>query len=156
MARDTIERLLDGGLPDPAGGPRLSVPTRHVVIADSLDGGEAELVANLGLGERLAVVTDGNTRAVLGERVLRALGGIARVIDIRLPGRPHADAATVESIRRESADCDGLIAVGAGTINDLCKYSASQDGKPYAVFATAPSMNGYTSVNAAITVNDHK
>ncbi len=156
MARDTIERLLDGGLPDPAGGPRLSVPTRHVVIADSLDGGEAELVANLGLAGRLAVVTDGNTRAVLGERVLRALGGIARVIDIRLPGRPHADAATVESIRRESADCDGLIAVGAGTINDLCKYSASQDGKPYAVFATAPSMNGYTSVNAAITVNDHK
>ncbi len=156
MAWDTIERLLDGGLPDPDGGPPLSVPTRHVVIADSLDGGEAELVANLGLGGRLAVVTDGNTRAVLGERVLRALGGIARVTDIRLPGRPHADAATVEAIRRESADCDGLIAVGAGTINDLCKYSAAQDGKPYAVFATAPSMNGYTSVNAAITANGHK
>ena len=46
------------------GGPPLSVPTRHVVIADSLDGGEAELVAGLGLGGRLAVVTDGNTRAV--------------------------------------------------------------------------------------------
>ena len=30
------------------------------------------------------------------------------------------------------------------------------DGKPYAVFATAPSMNGYTSMNAAITVDGHK
>jgi glycerol-1-phosphate dehydrogenase [NAD(P)+] len=48
------------------------------------------------------------------------------------------------------------VAVGSGTINDLCKYAAAQDGKPYAVFATAPSMNGYTSQNAAITVNGHK
>ncbi|MCH8155503.1 MAG: sn-glycerol-1-phosphate dehydrogenase [Alphaproteobacteria bacterium] len=156
MARNTIERLLDGGLPDPDGGPPLSVPTRHVAIADSLDGGEAELVASLGFGGRLAVVTDENTRSVLGERVLRALGGIAQVTDIRLPGRPHADGETVEAIRRKSSDCDALIAVGAGTINDLCKYSAAQDGKPYAVFATAPSMNGYTSVNAAINVSGHK
>ena len=127
MTRDTIERLLDGGLSDPDGGPPLSVPTRNVVIADSLDGGEAESVAGPGLGGRLAVVTDGNTLAVLGARVLRALGGIAQVTDIRLPGRPHADAATIEAIRREGADCDGLIAVGAGTIDDLCKYSAAQD-----------------------------
>ena len=49
-----------------------------------------------------------------------------------------------------------LIAVGSGTINDLCKYASALDGKPYAVFATAPSMNGYTSVNAAITVEGHK
>jgi glycerol-1-phosphate dehydrogenase [NAD(P)+] len=46
--------------------------------------------------------------------------------------------------------------VGSGTINDVCKYAAALDGKPYAVFATAPSMNGYTSVNAAITVSGHK
>jgi glycerol-1-phosphate dehydrogenase [NAD(P)+] len=59
-------------------------------------------------------------------------------------------------IRRASAQCDALVAVGSGTINDLCKYTAALDSKPYAVFATAPSMNGYTSVNAAITVNGHK
>jgi glycerol-1-phosphate dehydrogenase [NAD(P)+] len=39
---------------------------------------------------------------------------------------------------------DTLVAVGSGTINDLCKYVAALDGKPYVVFATAPSMNGYT------------
>ena len=156
MAQDILERLLSGGLADPDGGPPLSVPTRHVAIADSLAGGEADLVAALGLGRRLAVVSDANTRAVLGERVLRTLGGIAQVTDIRLPGRPHADGETVAAIRRKSKSCDALIAVGAGTINDLCKYAAAQDGKPYAVFATAPSMNGYTSVNAAITIGGHK
>ena len=49
-----------------------------------------------------------------------------------------------------------MIAIGSGTINDLCKYASAKDGKPYAVFATAPSMNGYTSVNAAITEHGHK
>jgi glycerol-1-phosphate dehydrogenase [NAD(P)+] len=156
MAQDVLERLLDGNLPDPDGGPPLSIPTRRVAIADSLDGGEAELVAGLALGEHLAVVSDENTRAVLGERVLGALGGAARVTDIRLPGRPHADGETVEAVRHASKSCDALIAVGSGTINDVCKYAAARDGKPYAVFATAPSMNGYTSVNAAISIRGHK
>ncbi|MGH6720454.1 MAG: iron-containing alcohol dehydrogenase, partial [Alphaproteobacteria bacterium] len=49
-----------------------------------------------------------------------------------------------------------LVAVGSGTINDLCKYAAALDGKRCATFATAPSMNGFTSMNAAITVDGHK
>jgi glycerol-1-phosphate dehydrogenase [NAD(P)+] len=49
-----------------------------------------------------------------------------------------------------------LIAVGSGTVNDLCKYASALDGKPFAVFATAPSMNGYTSLTAAITEDGHK
>ena len=49
-----------------------------------------------------------------------------------------------------------FIAVGSGTINDLTKYSSALDGKPYAVFATAPSMNGYTSLTASISQHGHK
>src|SRR5437660_675318 len=67
----------------------------------------------------------------------------------RLPG-------TAASVRPAGSQADAVVAVGSGTINDLCKYTAAQDGKPYAVFATAPSMNGYTSQNAAITVGGHK
>ncbi len=156
MARDTLSQLLRGEFADPDGGTPLAAPTRAVVIADSLAGSEGDLVAGLGLGGRLAVVSDDNTRRVLGARVADALSPVAAVAEIRLPGRPHADAATVEAIRRETAACDALVAVGSGTINDLCKYVAAQDGKEYAVFATAPSMNGYTSVNAAITVDGYK
>jgi len=156
MTADMLDSLLNGDLADPDGGPALSVPTRAVEIAETLDGREAELVERLELGARLAVVSDADTHEVLGARVARALAGRVAVTEIRLPGRPHADAASVEAIRRESSDCDALIAVGAGTINDLCKYAAARDGKDYAVFGTAPSMNGYTSVNAAITVGGHK
>lgn len=156
MADDPLEALLAGRLEDPDGGPPISVPTRQVVIAESLAGQEAELVSSLDLGHHLALVSDENTHRVLGKRVGKALDGRVRLQEVRLTGHPHADQETVEGIRREAAGCDAYLAVGAGTINDLCKYAAALDGKPYAVFGTAPSMNGYTSVNAAITVEGHK
>ena len=156
MTCDALDRLLRGEFADPDGGAALGVPTRAVAIAETLVGREADLVEELELGARLAVVSDVNTHSALGARVVRALEGRARVAEIRLAGRPHADQEAVAMIRRASADCDALIAVGSGTINDLCKYAAARDSKPYAVFATAPSMNGYTSVNAAITVDGHK
>jgi glycerol-1-phosphate dehydrogenase [NAD(P)+] len=155
-APDPLGRLLRGDWPDPDGGPPIGVPVRAVAIERSLRGMEADVVAPLGLGRRLAVVSDTATRAVLGARVEHALASLGTVMPIVLDGRPHADADTAEKLRQACAAADGLVAVGSGTINDLCKYAAARDGKPYAVFATAPSMNGYTSMNAAITVGGHK
>lgn len=156
MAGSLIDAILAGIVEDPDGGPHITVPTRSIVIEHSLDGHEAGLVDDLGFGPRLAVVSDANTKEALGERVARALSSIARVDQVVLPGTPHADEQTAALLQSETGRADALIAVGSGTINDLCKFSAAQAGKPYAVFATAPSMNGYTSVNAAITVDGLK
>jgi glycerol-1-phosphate dehydrogenase [NAD(P)+] len=49
-----------------------------------------------------------------------------------------------------------LVAVGSGTINDLVKLAAHKAGKPYIVFPTAASMNGYVSRNASIGTHGHK
>ena len=49
-----------------------------------------------------------------------------------------------------------MIAVGSGTINDLCKYVAQRTGRPYAVFATAPSMNGYLTATASLAADGFK
>lgn len=155
-AQDALGQLLRGAWPDPDGGPPIKVPVQTVAIERSLAGLEADLVAPLRLGRRIAVVSDATTRAVLGERVERALARVAAIVPIVLDGQPHADADTVELVRRACANADALVAVGSGTINDLCKYAAAKDAKPYAVFATAPSMNGYASKNAAITVDGHK
>ncbi len=155
-APDVLRQLMRGAWIDPDGGAPVAVPVRTVAIERSLRGAEADLVASLEMGRRLAVVSDARTRAVLGERVELALGAVGTIIPIVLAGQPHADAPTAEALRRACASADALVAVGSGTINDLCKYAAATDGKPYAVFATAPSMNGYTSTNAAITVDGHK
>ena len=73
-----------------------------------------------------------------------------------LPDHPHADEETAKRIADATASADALVAVGSGTINDLCKYVSAGADKPYVVYGTAPSMNGYVSTNAAITVHGHK
>jgi glycerol-1-phosphate dehydrogenase [NAD(P)+] len=156
MTGDALQRLLEGRFPDPDGSGPLAVPTRSVVIGEGLGDRAADLVRPLGLGRRLAVVSDTVTHEVLGARVERALASVGAVASVVLPGRPHGDLATVERLRAATVTADALIAVGSGTLNDLCKDAAARDGKPYAVFGTAPSMNGYTSVTAAITVDGLK
>lgn len=153
---DPIALLLAGNYPDPDGSGVAGVATKSLKIAPSLDGSEQELVQALGFGRRIAVVSDIRTHAVLGERLERALRGSYEVNSIVFPEAPHPDDVTAAKVREATARDDALIAVGSGSINDLCKYASAQDGKPYAVFATAPSMNGYTSLNAAITVHGHK
>jgi len=152
MTDRLIDELLAGRWRDPDSGEPVAVPIKSIVIAPSLAGAEAELVGQLGLGRRLALVADPTTHRVLGARVERALASIATVQPVLLPEHPHADAETVEAIRAATAQADALVAVGSGTINDLCKQAAHLDRKPYVVFGTAPSMNGYSSANAAITV----
>jgi glycerol-1-phosphate dehydrogenase [NAD(P)+] len=154
-ADDPLAALVAGTWRDPETDELASVPIASIAVEASLHGSERDLVAALGMGRRLAVVSDPATHEALGQRVEAALAGYD-VIALRLPAHPHADVATVERLRAACGDRDAIVAVGSGTINDVCKYAAAQDRKPYVVFATAPSMNGYTSVNAAITVDGHK
>jgi len=151
-AGDPVARLLAGQYPDPETGELLVAAARSVVIADSLDGREAELVAALDLGHHLAVVADEDTHAALGRRVSAALASRFAVQEVVLGHAPHADTVTVAQLgARLDARTEAIIAVGSGTINDLCKMAALARGCPQVVFATAPSMNGYTSVSASIT-----
>lgn len=151
-----IAQLLAGTYRDSESGEPVGVKTRVLAIEATLDGSERQLVDALGFDKRLAVVSDTNTHAALGLRVESALRGRYDVVSVVLPGIPHPDDTTVASVREAVVSADALIAVGSGTINDVCKYAGALDGKPYAVFATAPSMNGFTSVNAAITSHGHK
>ena len=127
MASRILDRLLAGTFPDPDGGAPLQVDTKSVVIARSLAGSEGDIVQALGLGRTLALVSDEATHAVLGDRVERALTGKDKLINIVLPARPHADTATVEQLRAATVSADALIAIGSGTINDLCKYASALD-----------------------------
>ena len=115
-----------------------------------------DLVAMVFPRAKLAVVQDYHTGRALGGRVFSALKGQFEPTLITLEDFPHAGMGTVETIRAQASGCDALVAVGSGTINDLCKYAAHLDNKPYIVFPTAASMNGYLSANASITVDGYK
>ena len=150
-----IEDLVAGRWRDPTTGRPVRIDTRAIAIAPSLDGGEAELIAPLALGQRLAVISDRNTFDVLGRRVARSLAAIAAIDSVVLEA-PRADLATVDELRARTSAAAALIAVGSGTLNDVCKYLAHQSGRPYVVFATAPSMNGYLTGTASLAQGGFK
>jgi glycerol-1-phosphate dehydrogenase [NAD(P)+] len=155
---DPIAALLAGSYPDPdRRGEWLRAESRSVVIEDSLDGSEAELVAALGISGRVAVISDANTHAALGRRVERALAGRFTVAPVMLGDSPRADADTLSRlVAAVEPRTDAVIAVGSGTINDLGKLVAFERGCPQLVFATAPSMNGFTSLSASMTTDGLK
>jgi glycerol-1-phosphate dehydrogenase [NAD(P)+] len=151
-AADPIAQLLAGHYHDPETGERLAAAARSVVIDDSLDGREVDLVAALDVGHHIALVADEDTYAALGRRVERALATRFAVQRVVLPHDPHTDTATIAQLTAALATpTDAIVAVGSGTINDLCKMAAIARGCPQLVFATAPSMNGYTSLSASVT-----
>src|SRR5580698_9168787 len=115
MTADPITALLAGSYRDPDTGSLLACDARAVAIEDSLDGREVELVAGLGLGERLGLIADVDTYGALGGRVARALGAKYAVDEVVLPARPHADDVTIATIAARMGAVDAVVAVGSGT-----------------------------------------
>ncbi len=100
---------------------------------------------------QFAVVADAATWDAFGSRVAKALRPLGPVAPVVLD-HPHADMAAVADLTRKLAGFEAVVAVGSGTINDLCKYVTGLGGRRYCVFGTACSMNGYTSTTASITL----
>jgi glycerol-1-phosphate dehydrogenase [NAD(P)+] len=71
--------------------------------------------------------------------------------DVRL-----AELCESERIQQLASDSDGILAVGTGSIHDICRYAAATIQKPLCLFATAPSMDGFASYNAALTHHQFK
>ncbi|MCA4775406.1 iron-containing alcohol dehydrogenase [Wolbachia endosymbiont of Mansonella ozzardi] len=74
------------------------------------------------------------------------------------PDRPESVASLeiVNLVRNKAKDSDLIVALGSGTVNDICKYASYLEKKDYISLPTAASMNGYTSANASILVDGHK
>ena len=86
---------------------------------------------------------------------MQALGAMWRDVPIfQIPESANATQTLVERIRAESKKGDYILAIGTGTINDLCKYAAFLENKRYGVIPTAPTMNGFLSATASIKVDN--
>lgn len=142
-------------------GQTHTVPTREV------DLGRGALERLRGLAERHlpgaggVIIADPNTWTLCGQRVHSLLAGITdrHVILSRFDGKGkvQADDITLAGLRaRLPADVSSLVCVGSGTLNDLTKLAATASGIPSLCVATAPSMNGYPSAIAAITIRGVK
>lgn len=102
------------------------------------------------------VVADDNTWAAARAGVEPQLAINSRFTLKSLGTRVKPEKQIADTIAAEAAGYDVILAVGSGTINDLCKYAAFAAQKPYLVVATAASMNGYSAAGASLLVDGFK
>jgi glycerol-1-phosphate dehydrogenase [NAD(P)+] len=149
---DPIAAILSGEFVLTETGRPFSCPIQDLVIDVSLDGQERDLIGKLGLDGALAIVCDSTIYDILGSRISKAFpSAVAVVLD-----HPNPDEASVTELTARTRHADALIAVGSGTMNDIVKITSHRRQSDYVIFATAPSMNGYVTATASITVDGQK
>ena len=109
-------------------------------------------------GTSCLVVSDENTRHAAGDAVLSALSARGKRCDERVYGANPIDATDSlgEEVALAGAAADFYVAIGSGSLCDLAKYAGNAQNKPVLLFATAASMNGYTSAIVAMKVRGLK
>ena len=107
--------------------------------------------------KKLCIVEDIHTKEALGEKVLEILkkeNMVPQVIcfedDFLIPDEVSLGKIITEIDR----DTDLILAVGSGTLNDICKFISFKMKIDYYIIATAPSMDGYAS-NVAPLITNH-
>ena len=149
-----IDPLVRGEWRVPATGEPASIPIKSIVIAESLDGAEADLIAPLHAGKSTLVVSDRFTREALGERVFRALAPRGNVGEFVWEA-PRCTDEGVAELNEATRHAEALIAVGSGTVSDSVKYATFLSGREYSVFPTSP-MNAYSTSTASVSIGGMK
>ena len=102
MSKDyggVVNDLVTGKWKDPRTGQPVSIDIRSIVIKETLDGMEGELVRPLHKNEKMAIVSDRYTFEVLGRRIGSALRSEGFAIEEIVWKKPHAAIESVEELR---------------------------------------------------------
>ena len=154
------EKLLDTNF-DCECGRNHKVPIKSIIYAEDALERLSEVLGSLVIGRSIVLVADKRTWAIAGEKAKGALEKAGWTVhDIIVPdtgkGSPVCDELTHAWLNDHMPPADIALAVGSGVVNDLTKWSAFDKDIPYAVFATAATMNGYTAANVAPTIDGVK
>jgi glycerol-1-phosphate dehydrogenase [NAD(P)+] len=161
-SRRPLQDLLGLEINDCSCGRTHRVPTREVSLRRGAMNRLPEGVDRWMSTGPLILVVDRNTWTAAGEKALRLLEAAGKTVSLHFVDRKnrsvHADRQTVADLvaQIERTSTAGLIGVGSGTINDICKAAATATGKTLITVATAASMNGYTSAISALTIDGVK
>ncbi|MBB5182787.1 sn-glycerol-1-phosphate dehydrogenase [Catenisphaera adipataccumulans] len=104
------------------------------------------------------MIEDKNTKKAYGEELEDFLRTQSFEIDkVVLTGNVVPDEKTVFQILVNlKRPYDYILGVGSGTLNDLSKFTSKKLNLNYGIVATAPSMDGFASVGAALITDDLK
>ena len=102
-------------------------------------------------GKNVSVVFDANTAPFAYDLIKKVTKVVRSVDQVFLDDKGLIpDEKACERAENESRGADYVLAVGSGTLNDICKSVSFKLGLPCGVLATAASMDGYCSNVAAL------
>ena len=131
--------------------------TEVVEIGSGITAKAGEILASAGFPKKLLIVGDNNTMRV-SAGLLESLEAAGFDVSKKLiySDMKYARIEQVREVEALAADVDGIISVGTGSLNDICRVATFELDKKFCIFATAPSMDGFASDTAPIIVNDFK
>ena len=135
-------------------GRKHSFDVKCVEIFSGLTAKAGEILDRENFPKNILMVADRNTYRVsegLEDSLMASGFKIKKVIYDNLRVASVNEIAEITAL---SHDVDGIISVGTGSLNDICRVTSFNCKKKFCIFATAPSMDGFAS-NSAPIISGH-
>lgn len=146
---------------------RHTAPVKTVLAAEHAIEKLGEVLAEY---KKVFLVADENTYRAAGQRaeeLLKKKGILSHTFVLEagaLPTDKNVGRVLIEAGRDEevydinhfSDNPDFILAVGSGSVNDICRMVSYRLGIEYGILGTAPSMDGFASVVAPLIVGNKK
>lgn len=131
--------------------------TEVVEVGSGVTERAGEILRDCGFPRKVLVVGDDTTMRV-GGGLLHSLASAGFEVSKKLvyDNMKYARVEQVREVEALAKDVGGIISVGTGSLNDICRVAAFELDKKLCIFATAPSMDGFASDTAPIIENDFK
>ena len=135
-------------------GLKHDLSIKDIAVGSGITKDVGEILLRNGFKKKLLLVADKNT--------IKAADGIIDALkdfELEIKMYDNLREATVSQVnvfRSLLKNNDGVISVGSGSLNDICRMASAQEDKPLCIFGTAASMDGFASYNAPLTDGNFK
>lgn len=154
----TIEEMADMEF-DCSCGKKHRVDIKHIYVGENVYNRILDVAKEI-LPKEILLVSDNNTYKALGKCVENELtesgykiNNIILVSDGDLIPDEKAIGRVLVEVNNET---ELIVAVGSGSINDICRIISAKTHIPYVIMGTAPSMDGYASTVSPLIIDGAK
>jgi glycerol-1-phosphate dehydrogenase [NAD(P)+] len=143
------------------GNQHNSIPIEKIVVANGAFAEAAFFVKNKAI-KHAFLIADENTFNAVGKQFSQHLsedniGFSVCLIQPDLNNDVVADEKSlVQALLEMPQEADVIIAVGAGTLHDIARFTSAKTGVPFISVPTAPSVDGFTSLGAPLIIRGVK
>jgi glycerol-1-phosphate dehydrogenase [NAD(P)+] len=154
----TIEEMADMEF-DCGCGKKHRIDIKHIYVGENVYNRILDVAKEI-LPKEILLVSDNNTYKALGKCVENELtesgykvNNIILVSDGDLIPDEKAIGRLLVEVNNET---ELIVAVGSGSINDICRIISAKTHIPYVIMGTAPSMDGYASTVSPLIIDGAK